>query len=197
MNKRCRLLLTAKCPNNCPLCCNKQFNLMNDVPVIDRWDYDEFILTGGEPLFPNAEKLCEFLDIFKKFQSLMGRNPLIYLYTSICHPQRWNDIICTLDGITYTVHTQDNARELIQLLHVIKNVNNGYDQIFPNLSCLPSKSLWLNLFPEGKTFIESELAKSPYKWDDISNIFRIKQMEWKENCPVPEGEDFRRINNLW
>lgn len=22
-------------------------------------------------------------------------------------------------------------------------------------------------------------------------------LEWIENCPVPEGEDFRRIANLW
>ena len=197
MNKRCRLLLTAKCPNNCPLCCNKQFDLLKEVPIIDRWNYDEFILTGGEPLYPSTENLCNFLDLFEKFQDFMGRKPLIYLYTSICHPARWNDIICKLDGITYTVHTPGNAQELMQLIHVINNVDNGYESIFPNLSCIASKSLWLNLFPEGTKYIEAELAKYPYTWDDISKVFRIKQMEWKENCPVPEGEDFRRINNLW
>lgn len=197
MNKRCRLLLTAKCPNNCPLCCNKQFDLLQEVPVISRWDYDEFILTGGEPLYPTSENFCKFLDTLETIQSFMGRKPLVYLYTSVCHPGRWNDIICRLDGITYTVHTLDNARELIQFIHVLNNRDNGYDSIFPNLECLPSKSLWLNLFPEGSKFIDAELAKSPYKWEDVAEVFKIRQMEWKENCPVPEGEDFRRINTLW
>lgn len=197
MNKRCRLLLTTKCPNNCPLCCNKQFDLFKDVPIIDRWNYDEFILTGGEPLYPTTEKLCNFLDLLNKIEDTMGRDPLVYLYTSVCNPSSWNNIICNLNGITYTVHTQNNAKELIQLLHVLNDKESGYDQVFPNLSCISTKSLWLNLFPEGTKFIEAELAKSPYKWDDITKIFKIRQMEWKENCPIPEGEDFRRLSNPW
>lgn len=195
MNKRCRLLLTTQCPNNCPLCCNKQFDLVKDVPIIDRWNYDEFIITGGEPLlYPN--ELTGLLNFIMNANKYMGRTSKFYLYTAIASPKIWNILLWALDGITYTVHTHNNAMELVQLIHVLKNLDNGYDQVFPELCNIKSKSLWLNLFPEGKDFIDEELAKSPFSWDDVSDYFRIKPMEWKEDCPVPEGEDFRRLNTL-
>ena len=31
---------------------------------------------------------------------------------------------------------------------------------------------------------------------DLS-LWQVKDMEWVKDCPVPEGEDFRRINSLW
>lgn len=196
MNKRCRLLLTAKCPNNCPLCCNKQFSLEKDIPVIDRLDYDEFILTGGEPLqFPTS--VVETIHNINAVTDYMGINPKFYLYTSICNPTVWNAILPYLNGITYTTHTRSNAKELIQLIGVLKNLNSGYDEVLPSLCTIQNKSIWFNLFPEAKDLIDTELAMTSYSWDDISRYFRIKPMEWQENCPVPEGEDFRRLNNLW
>ena len=196
MNKRCRLLLTAKCPNNCPLCCNKQFSLERDVPVIDRLDYDEFILTGGEPL-KFLTSVIETIHNISAVTDYMGINPKFYLYTSICNPIVWNEILPYLNGITYTTHTRYNAQELIRLIGVLKNLNAGYDEVLPNLCNIQNKSVWLNLFPEAKDLIDTELAMTSYSWNDISRYFRVKPMEWLENCPVPEGEDFRRINNLW
>lgn len=196
MNKRCRLLLTAKCPNSCPLCCNKQFDLVKDIPVINRLDYDEFILTGGEPLqFP--ESVIEIIHNVSAVTGYMGTTPKFYLYTSICNPSIWDKILPYLNGITYTTHTGSNAKELVQLIGVLKNLTSGYDSFLPNLSLINNKSIWLNLFPEAKDLIDTELALSHYSWDDIANYFRIKPMEWQENCPVPEGEDLVRINNLF
>jgi hypothetical protein len=196
MNKRCRLLLTAKCPNNCPLCCNKQFDLLNEVPIISRWDYDEFILTGGEPLqFPNS--VIATINNISVITDYMGITPKFYLYTSICKPSIWNDLLTYVNGITYTVHTRENAHELVQLLCTLRDLNNGYDSILPNLGLVNSKSIRLNLFPEAKDLIDSELALSSLSWNDVSRYFVIKPMEWKENCPIPEGEDFRRLNNPW
>ena len=53
MNKKLRLLVTAKCHNKCPMCCNNQFNFKK-IPVVDRLDYDEISITGGEPLLPDC-----------------------------------------------------------------------------------------------------------------------------------------------
>ena len=195
MNKRCRLLITGNCPNNCPLCCNKQFNLKN-IPVLDRLDYDEYIFTGGEPLL-YLNELKNLMNTIINAYRFMGKEYKFYLYTSICTPSLWNDVIWKLDGITYTVHTPANARELIQLIHTLRNYNNGYEQIFPELQKIKNCSVWLNLFPEGKDFIDEELAKSPFSWNDISEYFKIRPMEWVENCPVPEGEDFRRLSYLY
>lgn len=61
MNKKLRLLVTAKCHNKCPMCCNNQFDI-EKIPVVDRFDYDEISITGGEPLL--AECVCK-LDIEK------------------------------------------------------------------------------------------------------------------------------------
>jgi hypothetical protein len=30
------------------------------------------------------------------------------------------------------------------------------------------------------------------RWD-----YEVKDMHWIKDCPVPEDEDFRRINELW
>lgn len=46
MNKKLRLLVTAKCHNKCPMCCNNQFDI-EKIPVVDRLDYDEISITGG------------------------------------------------------------------------------------------------------------------------------------------------------
>lgn len=56
MNKKLRLLVTAKCHNKCPMCCNNQFDI-EKIPVVDRFDYDEISITGGEPLL--AECGCK------------------------------------------------------------------------------------------------------------------------------------------
>lgn len=53
---------------------------------------------------------------------------------------------------------------------------------------LEGKSLRLNLFPDMKALLPKDI--------DLS-LWQVKDMEWVENCPVPEGEDFRRIANLW
>lgn len=101
------------CPNKCPMCCNNQFDF-SKLPVVDRWNYDEIMITGGEPL----------------------------LFTD------------TLVGVLISIDV----------------------------------SLRLNLFPDMKALLPKDI--------DLS-LWKVKDMEWVENCPVPEGEDFRRIANLW
>ena len=79
-NRKLRLLVTSDCPNACPLCCNKQFDI-KDVPVVDNWNYEEIMITGGEPLlYPNRlEKLCKAI---REVTEQMGLRPKIYLYTA-------------------------------------------------------------------------------------------------------------------
>lgn len=83
MNSKLRLLVTEKCPNKCPLCCNKQFN-MNDIPVVDRWNYDEVMITGGEPLaFPR--KVRKLIRAIRHLNKISGVGCKIYVYTSIAN----------------------------------------------------------------------------------------------------------------
>lgn len=39
MNKKLRLLLTTRCPNKCPMCCNNSWDFSR-LPVVDRWVKD-------------------------------------------------------------------------------------------------------------------------------------------------------------
>lgn len=69
MNKKLRLLVTAKCHNKCPMCCNKQFDF-EKIPVVDRLDYDEISITGGEPLLTDCcGKTEEYREIKKYWAS--------------------------------------------------------------------------------------------------------------------------------
>lgn len=46
------LMVNNKCSNDCPLCCNKQYDI-KDVPVVTEQDLlsiDEICFTGGQPL---------------------------------------------------------------------------------------------------------------------------------------------------
>ena len=43
VNKKLRLLVTAECHNNCPLCCNKQFDVLKISVVEDFSQYEEII----------------------------------------------------------------------------------------------------------------------------------------------------------
>lgn len=197
MNKRCRLLLTTHCPNKCPLCCNNQFDLIKDVPVIDRWNYDEFILTGGEPLMGGTVRLLDFIYNLTAIHNYMGTSPKIFLYTSECKPDYWNKIMPYIDGITYTIHTDANAQEFITLLKVLSAPELGYDMMYPDLYSLIGKSIWLNLFPEAKEMLCNKMEIANISWGIIEKFFKIRPMQWVKDCPVPEGEDFRRINNPW
>lgn len=53
--EKLRLLVTTKCPNKCPMCCNNSWDF-SKLPVVEHFNYKEIMITGGEPLlFP--EKL--------------------------------------------------------------------------------------------------------------------------------------------
>ncbi len=56
--EKLRLLVTTKCPNKCPMCCNNSWDF-SKLPVVEHFNYKEIMITGGEPLlFP--EKTVKF-----------------------------------------------------------------------------------------------------------------------------------------
>ena len=84
MNKKLRLLVTAKCHNKCPMCCNNQFDI-EKIPVVDRFDYDEISITGGEPMLTREsfEKVLRLVHSFCSVSKAIGMPmPKFYLYTA-------------------------------------------------------------------------------------------------------------------
>lgn len=181
-NKKLRLLVTTDCPNHCPLCCNNRFDF-DKLPVVDRWDYDEIMITGGEPmLFP--AHLHNILRTIRETQKVMGiPRSKIYVYTAniniLCSAVTMN----ALDGIVYTPHSE---KELIRFLGINARITD-FDVDY--------KSLRLNLFPDIKKLLEDKRIAG-YKGTYLS-YWQVKDIKWVKDCPVPEGEDFRRIAKLW
>lgn len=99
MNKKLRLLVTAKCHNKCPMCCNNQFDF-EKIPVVDRLDYDEISITGGEPLLPGSSHLTTWLvGGIKATQYAMGLpKSTFYLYTAFFDFDILRDCSYEFDG---------------------------------------------------------------------------------------------------
>lgn len=177
-NKKLRLLVTKECHNNCPKCCNKQYDL-DSVPVIDRFDYDEVCITGGEPMLePN--KVAAIAKMFKNVAKCLGKKVKVYVYTALLdHNFLRNTARAGLiDGFVVTPHTKIDIGRFKALNYYLSDPNCFVE--------VRDMSLRLNLFAD---------VKEQLKDEDLSR-WKIKDMEWLDECPVPEGEDFRRIANI-
>ena len=176
MNNKLRLLVTTQCPNKCPLCCNNSWDF-STLPIVERWNYDQIMLTGGEPLLFTLN-VCELIKSLRMITEAQGLSPKIFIYTSVADRRRFFDILRVVDGVVLTPHSMHDVEEFLEtnyLLTQIKELSKG-------------KSLRLNLFDNVKNMIPSNT--------DLS-IWQVKNMEWIKDCPVPKGEDFRRIAKLW
>ena len=75
------LFITNDCDHKCPLCCNKQYNINKDIPVVTVEELQKantICITGGEPFLKYSA--CIFLpSLIKKHYSNVQN---IYVYTS-------------------------------------------------------------------------------------------------------------------
>lgn len=87
-----------------------------------------------------------------------------------------------VDGIVLTPHTKDDISYFKQL----NNEMLKHWWQFTDYGRHTDLSMRLNVLPEIKDFLPENL-----------NRWKVKEIQWLENCPVPEGEDLRRVSNLW
>lgn len=179
MNKKLRLLVTTRCPNKCPMCCNNSWDF-DKLPVVDRWNYEEIMITGGEPLL-HLPKLCSLASSIKDISKAQGSHTKLYVYTSVCDWHLLVPVLGTTDGVVLTPHSKRHIDLFIELNNLVNDSSVIQEHI-------KHASLRLNLFPDMKVLLPKDI--------DLS-LWQVKDMEWKKDCPVPEGEDFRRIANLW
>lgn len=171
--KTLRLLVTKDCNRSCDGCCNKQFDLHN-LGVINNPNYynqfNQIIITGGEPLlFPS-----ETLRLVSNLKQLTNAD--IILYTAkIDDFSIITKILDHIDGITITLHNQRDTILFHQLDAHMFELERMYGK---------NKSLRLNVF-KGIEYYTSPL------WQVKNNI------EWIEDCPLPENEVFMRIEHLF
>ena len=167
--KTLRLLITKDCDRYCPGCCNKQWDLdtLEQVQDTEYSQYDEIMLTGGEPMLDAWWTWYIIKDIHNK-----APDAKLYMYTAKINDLfRLLTLINILDGITVTLHTQHDVGDFLKL-----DATLGYCR-----SDIRSKSFRLNVFKG------ISILKPAPLWLIKSDI------EWIENFPLPENEVFKRL----
>lgn len=171
MRKKARLMVTLKCERDCPYCVNKDTKLMSQAHRISGVsalkDYDEVIVTGGEPLL-DVPATLKTLRALRDQNSVNIKRQTIYLYTSIC-PPHLEKVIPLVDGITYTIHQHYKPKDMTDLLAFQATVH-GQD-----------KSFRLSVSPD----INAPLGVVPAIWKSI----KIKYWYPIGECLLPEGEE--------
>ena len=85
--EKLRLLVTTKCPNKCPMCCNNSWDF-SKLPVVEHFNYKEIMITGGEPLlFPeNWQIWLKVSKPFKNWPMEIKENYFYIRHWLICSP---------------------------------------------------------------------------------------------------------------
>ena len=180
-NRKLRLLVITDCPNHCPLCCNNSWDF-SKLPSVTSFDYDEVMITGGEPLL-FVDKVVKLARSIKTLSPILYPEegaPKIYVYTSIAAYFPIRQLLNVVDGIVLTPHSKDDVKRFIRLNERLRMYLAENPQL--------KSSLRLNLFKNIKDMLPEDI--------DLS-IWKVKDMEWIKDCPVPKGEDFKRLSILW
>ncbi len=167
--KTLRLLVTKQCGKGCEGCCNKDWDL-DSLPVVEHFNYDEILITGGEPYsMISSKKVTSLMDYLKYVDIYPKRK--IYLYTAeswaLIHWWKY------FDGFTLTLHHDTDIKDFLRVGKEISALQE-------------SKSLRLNIFKG----INLPKGLDLSKWVVKENI------EWIKDCPLPENEVFMRLQNI-
>jgi len=181
--KKLRLLLFEDCNRNCEGCCNKQWDL-NTIQVIKAYElanYDLIMLTGGEPMLkPNI-----VLDTIKIIRTVSKAQ--IVMYTAdVSNRTDITHIMNLIDGITITLHEQSDVQSFIEFATwvaidvALKDATNQLDKHYGMRR--------LNVFKE------VELPDNGIDNKILSHWAIKKDIVWLDPCPLPEGEEFKKIS---
>jgi len=176
MKKKLRLLVTKSCNKNCAKCANKNFDL-DKLPIVSHYDYDEIIITGGEPFLPPDSERTTALIFYLHYIDVNTKRK-VYIHTSL--PWEFLEIIEYIDGVTYTLYTNEDVKEFVAMNHYM---NASLKKDYHNLR---SKSLRLKIFKG------VELPKPI----DLS-LWNVEAgLKWMDNYSLPENEVFLRLPNI-
>ena len=116
--EKLRLLVTTKCPNKCPMCCNNSWDF-SKLPVVEHFNYKEIMITGGEPLlFP--EKLSNLAESIRTVQKLAYGNKgksISVLVHKLCAFQKYGYIAFSYECIRHLDGNRTN--------NILENIEIG------------------------------------------------------------------------
>lgn len=180
------LYITDKCTNDCPLCCNKNYDFINGVKQVTEEELSSVhtvCLTGGDPFLSN--KLNDVVKSLRSRENIKniyvftsGYACLVYLKTQGKLPR--------IDGITFSPKSDRDWDAINALI-------NDYDYI---ISELDSNRLYVFIekYDDCNYSIDNSLIYTiNYAHEDLDCqvFFRM----WTTEFNSPENEIFRRLEN--
>jgi len=172
--RKARVIVTHSCNRSCDGCCNKDID-MNKVKKVDNLndliDYDEVMITGGEPLLLD-QRVKSMASVLRYYSNQRGRIVNIYLYTAYC-PDWPSPIIKMFDGIHYTIHYPCNDEDVRMLKKMTEALEDVKKERFST-----------RLAIDKRCFEDYDFSNIDFSSWDV-----IRRMEWKKDCPLPEGEE--------
>lgn len=163
------LLCTYKCSRNCKFCCNKQYDILKDVPMVSYKELSEaenIFLTGGEPFeFSSPNDIARDLKyVYKNIKNVYVYTNAYELYEYL-HYKRGS--LNYLDGLTISIKNEDDEKAFERYLFYSKDA-----------SLLKSNKLYV--FPGFEDIVTN---------DHFEKHLRVWQKDFK---PAPDSI-FRRM----
>lgn len=174
MEKILRLFVTDCLTDDWPVKKRGNYDIEN-IPVVEHFDYDTIIICGGEPLLfdRNVERLVRIIAFIG---DMTGRKRKVFLETSCCNFTRIDNVIKYLEGFVLTPRTKDDMAYFKQLNNNLLSWHIKYEK----------KQMRLNVMPRVSYFLPENLRM----WD-------VTELETDDYTPNYEGVEFRRVARLW
>lgn len=176
------LFVTAKCTNNCPLCCNREYNI-KEIPVVQ---VDELAkagtlcITGGEPLL-FINKVSSLID---DYRYINPKEKKVYIYTSGCNTLLKAVIKLSdkIDGFSIGPKSFYDWSNIEYIFEYLSDNGNIQDK-FINLNNR------LYIFPEWKQTYLDIAKENPL----ISRYFDVIDRKWQNKFKPAKNSIFRRL----
>lgn len=166
--KIARVILNWDCNRNCDHCCNKALTAQPESCwVSDLADYDEVLITGGEPML-HPEDVADLVESLRMQAEELGKPQKIYLYTALFSPWLF-DLAAMVDGIHFTLH------------HPLTQTDwDGFNRFQRVIGKHQDSGKSFRLYIDSRVRVPISIL--PKFWS------RVEIKAWQQDCPLPPNE---------
>ena len=188
------LYITNKCTNDCPLCCNKNYDFINGVKQVTEEELSSVhtvCLTGGDPFL--SDKLNEIVKALRTRENIKN----IYVFTSgyacLLYLNKYKSLP-DIDGITFSPKSEKDWAAIDEFIYKYDEVAQkyvGYDRIIHKLN---SNRIYafIEKYDDCNYSIDNErlsILNDAHEYLGCEVFFRM----WTTEFNSPENEIFRKL----